>query len=161
MRDRQAGFSLIEVMIAAAILAMLINFAQKRMNLQEENTNIMEKRMKARHLLDRSISHLVAELRTFPTLTRDGGRTAMSYVGCFDAGGAPVASTLKTSDFVAYDLADPTKMSKLCADAQFEAHVVPSVKQFKTATVYVLSMDRYTQEQVLVFSSELILQGSL
>ncbi|WP_141734219.1 type II secretion system protein [Oligoflexus tunisiensis] len=161
MKHNQAGFSLIEVLIAAGLLAFLINFAMKKMSLQEENMSLLEKRMKARHLMDRSISRLVAELRIFPPLSRDGGRSSMAYVACFDMGGAPVESTLDTSDFVAIALKDPKETSKICGKNQFETHVVPSVTQYKSATVYILSYDRRLEKQVMVFSSELILQGSI
>jgi prepilin-type N-terminal cleavage/methylation domain-containing protein len=161
MKNNQSGFSLIEVLIAAGLLAFLITFAMKKMSMQEENMSLLEKRMKARHLMDRSISRLVAELRIFPPLSRDRGRTSMVYVACFDRGGSPVESSLKTSDFVAIELPDPKETSKVCGNHQFEAHVVPSVTQYKMATVYILSYDRRLEKQVMVFTSDLVLQGSI
>lgn len=161
MRRSESGFSFIEVMISAGILVLLISMAMRHISREESSADELDKRMKARHIMDRSISRLVAELRSFPTLSMAGTSTAMSYVGCFDEGGAIVASTLKTSEFVAYHLPDPRQTSKICGKAQFEAHVVPSLEKFKSATVYLLSFDFQKQEHSLIFTSELILQGSI
>lgn len=170
MKRSEQGMSLIEVLIGAAILALLVSLLSDKLKWGKEEVTNLTNRLKARHLLDRAIADIVANTALYPP--QQMGSQPMTYIGCFNREGVLVKNNKGTENYWLENLpvvdckSSKPVSSKRCSldasfgNAYFEMQIRPSNDGQKKADVNILAYDFRAQSFVSMYCSSVHTESS-
>lgn len=157
-RGGEAGVTLLEAMVLAAILGLVVYLASGLLSDSERFAKNEYEKLKARHVLDRSIADIIASGGFYPPM-RDGAK-AVSYVACYNMQGMMMNNRRKKTGVISVVLPDTAAPSPYCPDAKFEVHVTPATDASNTAEVIVLVVSRQGEKKV-EYRSRVALESAL
>ena len=154
----QAGFSLIEVAIAAALAGLALMYAFQSASMVTRSQGAMSQKLLSRTLLDQNLSLLSGVPGNFPLEFHNG--QPLSYIACFDLQGNPATNSAGSTTYVAMSLASTLVSSNVCQIGNFEIHITPeSVNpgQAEAVSFYIQSNGTITDQvrTVMLFRSSL------
>lgn len=136
--SNQRGVTLIEAMIMAGLLCFIAYGVASVLTNSERFAKEEYEKLKARHVLDRSIAEIVAAGSFFPPMKKNGD--GVSYIGCYNFQGLMVKNSNGSVGYLVDRLPDPTLPTQFCPGAKFEVHVKPAADAANSAEIFVLTL---------------------
>lgn len=160
LKNHESGVSLIEVMIVAALLGLIAVITSEHLSNAERTAKDLHEKLKARHVLDRSIAEIITSGGYFPPQVT-GGKAA-SYIACYNMQGLMTANSRGDIGFVVKRLDDINQPSGLCPDAKFELYITPATDGSNNADLSVIVFNKQgAKEKKLEYRSRITMESAL
>lgn len=154
----ESGFSLIEVMVVVALLGLVAVISSEHLSKVERTARDIHEKLKARHVLDRSIAEIITSGGFFPPQIVGG--KAVTYIACYNLQGLMIANQRDNVGFIAKALADVTQPSGLCPNAKFELHITPAIDGSNNADLAVIVVTKQGTKK-LDYRSRISMESAL
>src|SRR4051812_1464371 len=110
--NREAGFSLVEVMISMTLLGIAVLGMAYMQTQQQQSHGSTQHQMRLRQTMQEIASRVSSRSGEFPIIDNSSGTLAMTYIACFNDDGTPRPRANQANGFVGEFLPQGTDHTK-------------------------------------------------